>query len=211
MTDDQESLEQVTRGEPPYIHDTADVESGADVGDGVQVWALAHIRDGARVGSQSIVGRGVYVGPGVIIGPRVKIQNYALVYEPAVIHEGAFIGPGAILTNDYWPRAILPDGRLKTGADWTALSVEIGRGASIGAGAVCVAPVCIGDWAMVAAGSVVTSDVPSYALVAGVPAKRIGWVGPSGERLTRGSGVNEWVCPVTNNRFRESGSELVAL
>lgn len=145
----------------------------------------------------------MYVGSGVVIGDRVKVQNYALVYEPAVVDDGVFIGPGVVLTNDVWPRAVNPDGTLKSASDWDSVGVTVRSGASLGARAVCVAPVTIGEWSMVAAGAVVTDDVPSHALVAGVPARRIGWVGRTGRRL-QADNDGTLVCPDTGDRFRES-------
>ena len=164
---------------------SAEVDSTAVVGDGTSIWHLVQIRDQVKLGKNCIVGRGAYIGSGVVIGDNCKIQNYALVYEPAKLGNGVFIGPAAVLTNDEFPRAVNPDGSLKSGSDWHAVGVEIGDGASIGARAVCIAPVKIGAWALVAAGAVVTKDVPDFALVAGVPAKRLGWVGRAGRPLEK--------------------------
>lgn len=183
------------------VKDTAQVAESAQLGDGTTVWELAQIREDARLGAGCIVGRGAYVGTGVQIGDHVKLQNYALVYEPAVLGNGVFIGPAAVLTNDEFPRSVDPDGNLKRGSDWHAVAVTVGDGASIGARAVCVAPVTIGRWALVAAGAVVTRDVPDYALVAGVPARRIGWVGEAGVRLVDDSGT--WRCPQTGATYVE--------
>jgi acetyltransferase-like isoleucine patch superfamily enzyme len=129
-----------------------------------------------------------------------------LLYEPAVLGHGVFIGPAVVLTNDEYPRAINSDGTLKSGADWHAVGVHIGDGASIGARSVCVAPVTIGKWALVAAGSVVVKDVPDFALVAGVPAKRIGWVGHEGIPLEK-KGENLFVCPKSGRSYREVDSQ----
>lgn len=192
------------------IHPTAEVEDGAVIGDGTVIWQYAHIRAGAEIGAECIVGRGVYIGPAVRIGNRCKIQNHALVYEPAVLEDGAFVGPGVIFTNDLSPRAVNPDGTLKDADDWTSVGVTIGRGASVGARAVCVAPVRIGAWAMVAAGAVVVRDVPDYALVAGVPAHQIGWVGEAGQRLKEDTsdGGASWMCPVTGAKYAEEEGRL---
>jgi len=189
------------------IAPTADVDDRAEIGQGTRVWHLAQIREEATLGENCNIGRGAYVGPAVRLGDNCKLQNHALVYEPAVLGDGVFVGPAAVLTNDEYPRAITPDGRLKTGDDWTAVGVTIGEGAAIGARAVCVAPVSVGRWALVAAGAVVTKDVPDFGLVVGVPARRIGWVGRAGRPLTsKGDGV--WVCPATGAEYREENGTL---
>lgn len=193
------------------IHATAEVDETARVDPSAFVWGLAQIRGGASLGPDCTVGRGAYVGPGVRVGARSKIQNYALVYEPAEVADGVFIGPGAILTNDHRPRAVTPDGRLKAGSDWTPVGVIVQEGASIGAGAICVAPVRVGAWALVGAGSVVTADVPSHALVVGSPARQVGWVGRSGERLVPGQSPGTWTCPVTGEQYAEAAGGLERL
>jgi acetyltransferase-like isoleucine patch superfamily enzyme len=167
------------------------------------VWELAQIREDARLGEGCIIGRGAYVGAGVVMGDHCKLQNYALVYEPAELGDGVFVGPAAVLTNDEYPRAVDPDMRLKRGDDWEPVGVHIGDGASIGARAVCVAPVRIGLWAMVAAGAVVTHDVPDFALVVGVPARQVGWVGRAGRRLVEADSAGTWTCPKTGAVYRE--------
>lgn len=193
-----------------HIVATADVSPDATIGDGSSIWHLAQVRERAVLGENCIVGRGAYVGTGVVMGDNCKVQNYALVYEPARLADGVFIGPAVVLTNDTYPRAINPDGSLKSAHDWEPVGVTIERGASIGARATCVAPVTIGAWATVAAGAVVVKDVPPHALVAGVPARRIGWVGKVGVPLAResdGEGAT-WVCPVTGDRYIEDGGRL---
>lgn len=191
------------------IADLADVSLEAHVGEGSSIWHLSQVREGAVLGRNCVVGRGAYIGTGVRLGDNVKVQNYALVYEPAVVGEGAFIGPAAILTNDHFPRAVNPDGSLKSGHDWEPVGVTVGEGASIGARAVCVAPVTIGRWSMVAAGATVIRDVPDFALVVGSPARRVGWVGRAGIPLQPTGDIGTWVCPRTLARFTMVSDEVL--
>ena len=192
------------------IEPSADVAPSAMVAPSARVWHLAQVREDASIGAETIVGRGAYIGAGVRVGNRCKIQNYALIYEPASLADGVFVGPAAVFTNDHCPRAINPDGSLKSASDWERVGVTVERGAAIGARAVCVAPVRIGAWASVGAGAVVTSDVAPYALVVGVPARRVGWVGEAGVPLVAAdeapkneAGDRTWVCPATGRRYVE--------
>jgi acetyltransferase-like isoleucine patch superfamily enzyme len=186
---------------------TADVDDSAVLGDDTTVWHLAQIREHARLGRGCIVGRGAYVGPAVTIGNNVKLQNYALVYEPARLEDDVFIGPAAVLTNDVYPRSVDGSGRLKRASDWDARGVVVRQGASVGARAVIVAGRSVGRWALVAAGAVVTHDVPDFALVAGTPARRIGWVGHAGVRLAA-DGDGRWRCPQTGDVYTEENGIL---
>lgn len=165
------------------VHPTADLEADVQVGPGTAIWHRAQIRRGARIGAECIVGRDAFIDEDVQIGDRVKIQNAALVYHGVTVEDGVFIGPNAILTNDRYPRAITTSGELARAADWQVSPITLRTGASIGAGAVVVAGVDIGRFAMVGAGAVVTRSVPDHALVAGNPARRLGWVCACGARL----------------------------
>lgn len=193
------------------INATADVDANAQIGTGTLIWHLAQVREDAVVGANCVIGRGAYIGPGVRVGNNCKIQNHALVYEPAVLGHGVFVGPAVVFTNDTYPRAVNPDGSLKNAEDWHPVGVEVSEGAAIGARAVCIAPVRIGAWATVAAGAVVTRDVPAYAVVAGVPARQVGWVGPAGHPLVPGSSDGEWTCPLTGALFRVHDGALAPL
>ncbi|MFB7734799.1 acyltransferase [Streptomyces sp. NPDC056112] len=189
------------------VQPSAQVDESAEIGAGSSVWDLAQIREDARLGEACVIGRGAYVGSGVRMGDNCKLQNYALVYEPAELGDGVFIGPAVVLTNDHNPRSVDPEGKQKRGDDWEAVGVKIADGASIGARSVCVAPLTIGRWAMVAAGAVVTKDVPDFALVMGVPARQTGWVGRAGHKLVqKESGV--WQCPQTGALYDEKDGVL---
>lgn len=177
------------------------VESRAEIGSGTKVWGLAQIRSNATIGENCIIGRGAYIGSGVAVGHNCKIQNHALIYEPASLADGVFVGPGAVLTNDLFPRAVNADGTAKLARDWNPVGVVVRKGASIGARAVCVAPLLIGEWSMVAAGAVVTRDVKAFSLVRGVPARHVGWVGRAGQPLVHDSGI--YRCLVTGEKFCE--------
>jgi UDP-2-acetamido-3-amino-2,3-dideoxy-glucuronate N-acetyltransferase len=189
---------------------SAEVDARARVGAGTSVWSHAAIREHAEVGRGCVIGRGAYIGPGVRLGDRVKVQNLAQIYEPATVADGAFVGPAVVFTNDAYPRAVTPEGRLKTPDDWEAVGVTVLEGASIGARAVCVAPVVVGRWATVAAGAVVAADVPDYGLVVGVPARRVGWMGRAGFPLVH-EGSGAYRCPRTGARYEERDGALFEL
>jgi UDP-2-acetamido-3-amino-2,3-dideoxy-glucuronate N-acetyltransferase len=194
----------------PRIHATAEIDEGAAVGEGSAVWQLAHVRSGAQVGRDVVIGRGAYIGPGVQVGDACKIQNHALVYEPATLDAGVFVGPAVVLTNDEYPRAVNPDGSPKALNDWQPVGVHLREGSSIGARSVCVAPVTIGRWALVAAGSVVVRDVPDFALVAGTPARWRRWVGRAGLPLEPEPGSETiFVCPKTGSRYEQRDAETL--
>jgi UDP-2-acetamido-3-amino-2,3-dideoxy-glucuronate N-acetyltransferase len=167
------------------IHPTADVSSQARIGTGTRVWHYAQIREDAVVGENCIIGKNVYIDFGVRIGDNVKIQNNVLVYHGLTIEDGVFLGPQACLTNDRFPRAITPDGRLKGTDDWDVSPTLIRYGASIGASSTILAGLTIGRFAMVGAGAVVTHSVPDHGLVLGVPARLAGYVCECGRPMER--------------------------
>lgn len=192
-----------------FVSSEANIEDGVEIGGGTSVWGLTHIREGAQIGSKCTIGEGCYIDSGVTIGSFSKIQNGALIFAPAQIGERVFIGPAAVLTNDQHPRATNAVGHPKTIVDWKPVGVVVELGASIGAGAVCVAPITIGTFAMVGAGAVVTRDVKPHSLVVGVPAEHVGWVGQSGRRLIREG--DYFVCKQSDKKYYELGGQLVRL
>jgi acetyltransferase-like isoleucine patch superfamily enzyme len=157
----------------PFVHPLAQVEDDVQIGAGTQVWAGAHIRRGARIGSECVIGAGATIDVEVVVGDRCKVQNNALLYRGLTVGDGVFIGPGTVFTNDRAPRAITAGGNLKSASDWEVSPTLIDEGASIGANATVIGGVRIGAWSMVGAGAVVTRDVAAHALVVGVPARRV--------------------------------------
>lgn len=167
-----------------YVHPTAEVEADAQIGAGTRIWRQAQIRPHASIGEQCNIGKGVYIDSDVHIGSRVKIQNHVSVFEGVTVEDGVFIGPHVCFTNDLFPRAITPDGKLKSGDDWVITPTLVKYGASIGAGSIIVCGVTIGEFALIGAGSVVTHDVPAHALVFGNPARFHAYVCRCAQRLS---------------------------
>jgi acetyltransferase-like isoleucine patch superfamily enzyme len=170
--------------DPPYIHPAAEVSSEARIGAGTRIWRLAAVRAGASVGEECNIGQGTYIDAHVTIGSRVKIQNYCSLFEGLAVEDGVFIGPHVCFTNDLFPRAITPEGRLKGAEDWEVAPTLVCCGASIGAGSVIRCGVTIGRFALIGAGAVVTHDVPAHALVFGNPARQQGWACSCARRLS---------------------------
>jgi UDP-2-acetamido-3-amino-2,3-dideoxy-glucuronate N-acetyltransferase len=166
-----------------FIHPSSDVAEDAQVGAHTRIWQMCQIRAGAVIGAWCILGKGVYIDANVRIGDRVKIQNGVSLYEGVTLEDGVLCGPHCVFTNDLRPRAINPDGTLKSPEDWIITPTLVRQGAAIGANATLVCGITIGRWAMVGAGAVVTHDVPDYGLVYGNPARLAGFVCPCGEKL----------------------------
>ena len=184
---------------PIKIHHTAEVSPDASIGSGSQIWHYAQIREGVLVGENCIIGKDVYIDFDVKVGNNVKIQNGAYLYHGLTVYDGVFIGPRACMTNDMYPRAINPDGSLKSNDDWEVGCTTIKRGASIGAGALLLPGITIGEFALIAAGAVVTKSVPDHGIVTGVPARFHGYACGCG-RPAQKSG-NNYYCPSCNLSF----------
>lgn len=153
-----------------FVHESAIVGAGAKIGSGTRIWHFSHIMPKAVIGSECSLGQNVFVADNVRIGDRVKIQNNVSVYEGVILEDSVFCGPSVVFTNVKVPRAAYP---RNTSEEFLRTTVK--HGASLGANATIVCGVTIGEWAMIAAGAVVTKDVPPHALVAGVPATVVGW------------------------------------
>jgi UDP-2-acetamido-3-amino-2,3-dideoxy-glucuronate N-acetyltransferase len=179
-----------------YAHESAYVDDGAEVGAGTKIWHFSHIMKGARIGARSIIGQNVNVDGGATIGSNVKIQNNVSVYTGVEIEDDVFLGPSCVLTNVTNPRAQVVRHSLYE-------TTRLKRGCTIGANATIVCGVTIGRYAFVGAGSVVTRNVPDYALVVGNPAHRIGWMSRHGHRLGAPDAAGEMRCPESGYRYRE--------
>lgn len=186
------------------IHPTADVSPSASVGQGTSIWHQCQVREGVRIGENCILGKGAYLDFGVQIGDQVKIQNGAFLYHGTRLESGVFVGPGVIFTNDKQPKAINPDGSLKGSEDWTVGEILVKYGASIGAGAVILPGLTIGEHALIGAGTVVTRDVSPHSLVIGNPARHVGWVCSCGERTIHHQG-DQHRCPACDRKYHFQG------
>ena len=174
------------------VHETAVVDDGTTIGEGSKIWHFSHVLPGTVIGDNVVVGQNASIGPDVTIGDNCKIQNNVSVYKGVTLAEGVFCGPSCVFTNVLTPRA-------EVDRQDEFLETPVGRGATIGANATVVCGHALGDYCMIAAGAVVTKDVPAHALMAGVPAKRIGWVSHAGERLG-----DDLICPREGRMYKVS-------
>jgi predicted dehydrogenase/acetyltransferase-like isoleucine patch superfamily enzyme len=175
-----------------FVHETAIVDKGCEIGEGSKIWHFSHILSGTKIGRQVVIGQNVMIGPNVVVGDRCKIQNNVSLYKGVLLEEGVFCGPSCVFTNVNTPRA-----EVERKDEF--LTTPVGRGATIGANATIVCGHSIGEYSLIGAGAVVTRDVKPHALMVGNPAKQIGWVSHAGDRLGA-----DLVCPREKRRYREN-------
>ena len=180
-----------------WAHATAVVDAGAHVGAGTKIWHFCHVMKDARVGTGCVLGQNVFVASGAVVGDRCHVQNNVSIYGGVALEDDVFVGPSAVFTNVKTPRAAVS-------RKHAFVATRVGRGATIGANATIVCGHTVGEYAFIAAGAVVTEDVPAFGLMAGVPARRIGWMSHDGERLGP-----DLVCPRSGRRYREFGPERI--
>lgn len=181
------------------VHKTSTVDEPVEIGEGTKIWHYSHILKDSKIGKDCIIGQGVMVGPDVTVGDRCKIQNNVSLYTGIILEDGVFCGPSCVFTNVKTPRA-----EIERKNEF--LPTRVKRGATIGANATIICGSTLGEYCLVAAGAVITKDVPPHALMAGVPAHRIGWVSHAGEVLGA-----DLVCPREGRRYRELGRNKLEL
>jgi len=190
-----------------FVHESSYVDDNVQIGEGTKIWHFSHIQSGSVIGKKCVFGQNVNVGNNVRIGNFCKVQNNVSIYEGVELADYVFCGPSMVFTNIIEPRCEFP----QRGAEFY-LKTHVGQGASIGANATIVCGNDIGRFAFIAAGAVVAKDVPDYALMAGVPAKRIGWMSRHGARLPKPDTDGIMTCPKSNWRYKLEGEEkLVCL
>ena len=188
-----------TRIDGVFVHESAYVDPPVTIGAGTRIWHFCHILTHAVIGRDCTLGQNVMIGPGVRIGDRCKIQNNVSIYEGVTLDDDVFCGPSCVFTNVTNPRAA-----INRRAEF--LETPVGRGATIGANATIVCGHSLGAYSFIAAGAVVTRDVADFALMAGVPARRVGWMSAAGARLGA-----DLICPIDGTRYRQQDAGLVRL
>jgi len=187
---------------PYFVHESAYVDDGAEIGVGTKIWHFSHMMKGARIGEHCVIGQNVNVDGGATIGNNVKIQNNVSIYAGVVIEDDVFLGPSCVLTNVINPRAQVNRHSLYE-------TTRLKRGCTVGANATIVCGVTIGRYAFVGAGSVVTRSVPDFALVVGNPARRVGWMSRHGHRLDSPDANGVLRCPESGYRYKETAAGVL--
>jgi UDP-2-acetamido-3-amino-2,3-dideoxy-glucuronate N-acetyltransferase len=182
-----------------FVHESAYVDEPNDIGQGTKIWHFSHVLPNCVIGSNCVIGQNVMIGPEVEIGADCKIQNNVSLYKGVTLEDGVFCGPSCVFTNVNNPRA-----EIERKTEFRATLVK--RGATICANATIVCGHTLGSYCMIGAGAVVTCDVPDFALMVGVPAKRIGWVSRAGGRL-----AHDLICPIDGSRYRETDDGCLEL
>lgn len=197
MAEQKRKQEQTQTAKKPYfVHESAYVDEGAQIGEGTKVWHFAHIMPGAKIGRKCIFGQNTLVADGVVIGDNVKVQNNVAIYTGTIVEDDVFLGPSCVLTNVTNPRSQVVRHSLYE-------KTVLRRGTTVGANATIICGITVGRYAFIAAGAVVARDVPDYALVAGVPARQMGWMSRHGHRLGRPDPDGVMVCPESGYRYKE--------
>jgi UDP-2-acetamido-3-amino-2,3-dideoxy-glucuronate N-acetyltransferase len=195
-------MEESSVDTPYYVHPSAYVDPPCEIGEGTKIWHFSHIMANSRLGRGCILGQNVHVASGVTIGNNVKIQNNVSLYTGAVIEDDVFLGPSCVLTNITNPRSEIVRRHLYE-------TTLICKGASVGANATIVCGTTIGRFAFIAAGAVVTKDVPAFALMIGVPGRQAGWMSRHGHRLGKPDGQGIMVCPASGLRYQEKAKGVL--
>jgi UDP-2-acetamido-3-amino-2,3-dideoxy-glucuronate N-acetyltransferase len=188
-----------------FVHESAVIDPGAEIGEGSRVWHYVHVCGGAKIGKGVSLGQNVFVGNRVTIGDRCKIQNNVSVYDNVTLEDGVFCGPSMVFTNVYNPRAL-----IERKEEYRNTLVR--KGATLGANCTVVCGVTIGEFAFVGAGAVVNKDVKAYALVVGVPARQVGWMSEYGEQIPLPiAGIGEYICPHSAKVYRLDSETLFSV
>lgn len=185
------------RFEDSFVHESSYIDENVEIGSGTKIWHFSHILGNCKIGKNCSFGQNVVIGPNVVIGNYVKVQNNVSVYEGVTLEDGVFCGPSCVFTNVYNPRS-----KIERKDEYRETIVH--RGASIGANATIVCGHNLGKYSFIAAGATVVTEVPAYALMAGVPAKRIGWMSKAGSRL----GQN-LICPIDGSKYQEISKDVL--
>lgn len=187
-----------------FVHPSAVVDEGAEIGQGTRIWHFSHVLKNTKVGERCVFGQNVAVGPDVVIGNGCKVQNNVSIYKGIILEDDVFCGPSCVFTNVYNPRAF-----VERKEEFRVTRVK--KGATIGANATVVCGATIGRYALVGAGAVVKSDVPDYGLVVGVPGRHIGWACKCGVPLPRTAAGSPLTCAQCGNQYQEKNKLLSVL